>query len=284
MTSNNSPPPIALVTGATRGLGRGLARGLGRTGATVYVTGRDHTALEDAARDVTEAGGNGIALPCDHTDDAQVAAAFARISEAECRLDILVNNAAAVHVAPLMAPGGFWEKDICLAEMIETGLRSSYIAAWHAARLMVPTKRGLIVNISFYGAVSYFHGPAYGAAKAGTDKMSWDMAQDLKPHNVACVSLWPGFVLTDAVRAMPKEALPPDLAASLPSWETPEFSGLVIAALFHDPTLMEHSGQALIGAERASAYGIIDIDGKQPPSYRAAMGSPTQFFTAGRAP
>jgi NAD(P)-dependent dehydrogenase (short-subunit alcohol dehydrogenase family) len=107
------------------------------------------------------------------------------------------------------------------------------------------------------------------------------MALDLKPHTVACVSLWPGFVLTDAVRAMPKEALPPDLAASLPFWETPEFSGLVIAALFQDPALMELSGQALIGAERASAYGILDIDGKQPPSYRAAMGPPPQYFTAG---
>jgi NAD(P)-dependent dehydrogenase (short-subunit alcohol dehydrogenase family) len=274
-------PPVAVVTGATRGLGRGLARGLGRCGATVYVTGRDRAALDDAAREVTEAGGTGIALSCDHKDDAQVATAFARVGEQHGRLDILVNNAAAVHAAALMAPGGFWEKDICLAEMIETGLRSSYIAAWHAARLMVPHQRGLIVNISFYGAVSYFHGPAYGAAKAGTDKMSWDMALDLKPHTVACVSLWPGFVLTDAVRAMPKEALPPDLAASLPFWETPEFSGLVIAALFQDPALMELSGQALIGAERASAYGILDIDGKQPPSYRAAMGPPPQYFTAG---
>jgi NAD(P)-dependent dehydrogenase (short-subunit alcohol dehydrogenase family) len=109
--------------------------------------------------------------------------------------------------------------------------------------------------------------------------MSWDMAQDLKPFGVACVSLWPGFVLTDAVRAMPKEALPPDLAAALPYWETPEFSGLVVAALFSDPALMAHSGKALIGAECASTYRVTDIDGKQPPSYRATMGPPAQYFT-----
>jgi NAD(P)-dependent dehydrogenase (short-subunit alcohol dehydrogenase family) len=276
-------PPVAVVTGATRGLGRGLARGLGRSGATVYVTGRDRAALDAAAAEVTEAGGKGVALPCDHKDDTQVAAAFARVGETEGRLDILVNNAAAVHVAPLMAPGGFWEKDICLAEMIETGLRSSYVAAWHAARIMVPRRRGLVVNISFYGAVGYFHGPAYGAAKAGTDKMSWDMAQDLKPEGVACVSLWPGFVLTDAARAMPREAFPPDLAATLPFWETPEFSGLVIGALHMDAALMDRSGQALIGAELGQAYGIADIDGKHPPSYRASMGSPAQYFTTPEA-
>jgi NAD(P)-dependent dehydrogenase (short-subunit alcohol dehydrogenase family) len=276
-------PVIALVTGATRGLGRGLARGLGRAGTTVYLTGRDRAALDAAAREVTAAGGKGLALPCDHTDDTQVASAFARVAETEGQLDILVNNAAAVHVAPLMAPGGFWEKDIRLADMIETGLRSNYIAAWHAARLMVPHRRGLMVNVSFYGAVSYFHGPAYGAAKAGTDKMSWDMAQDLRPHGVACISFWPGFVLTDAVRAMPPDALPPDLRAALPLWETPEFSGQVIDALFRDPALMERSGQSLIGAELGRDYGIADTGGKQPPSHRATLGAPLQYFAPPQA-
>jgi len=142
---------------------------------------------------------------------------------------------------------------------------------------MVAAGRGLIASISFYGAVSYFHGPAYGAAKAGTDKMTADMAVDLAPHGVSVVSFWPGFILTDAVKAMPPEMIPEDLRAAMPHWETPEFSGLVLDRLAQDPDLAALSGQALIGAELAERYGIRDTDGKQPLSYRATMGAPTSF-------
>ena len=265
---------IALVTGATRGLGRGIARSFAAPDTTVYVTGRKADALAQVVDEIAALGGKGVALLCDHRDDAQVAAAFVQIAAEAGHLDILVNNAAAVYPDALMAPGGFWEKPLNLADMIDVGLRSNYVAAWHAAQLMVPAGRGLIASISFYGAVSYFHGAAYGAAKAGTDKMMRDMAVDLAPHGVAAVSLWPGFVLTDAVRAIPAEHLPDDLRASLPDWESPEFTGLVIAALADDPELATLSGQALIGAELGTRYGIADLDGKHPPSYRATMGSP----------
>ena len=166
--------------------------------------------------------------------------------------------------------------------MIDVGLRSNYVAAWHAAPLMIAASKGLIASISFSGAVSYFHGGAYGAAKAGTDKMMADMAVDLAPHGVAAVSLWPGFILTDAVRAMPPEHIPDDLRAMLPNWETPEFTGLVIEALYRDPALMALSGQALIGAELGERYGLRDSDGKQPMSYRASMGAPHMPFTPAR--
>ena len=265
---------IVLVTGATRGLGRGIARSFAAPDTTVYVTGRKADALAQVVDEIAALGGKGVALLCDHRDDAQVAAAFVQIAAEAGHLDILVNNAAAVYPDALMAPGGFWEKPLNLADMIDVGLRSNYVAAWHAAQLMVPAGRGLIASISFYGAVSYFHGAAYGAAKAGTDKMMRDMAVDLAPHGVAAVSLWPGFVLTDAVRAIPAEHLPDDLRASLPDWESPEFTGLVIAALADDPELATLSGQALIGAELGTRYGIADLDGKHPPSYRATMGSP----------
>ena len=265
---------IALVTGATRGLGRGIARSFAAPDTTVYVTGRKADALAQVVDEIAALGGKGVALLCDHRDDAQVAAAFVQIAAEAGHLDILVNNAAAVYPDALMAPGGFWEKPLNLADMIDVGLRSNYVAAWHAAQLMVPAGRGLIASISFYGAVSYFHGAAYGAAKAGTDKMMRDMAVDLAPHGVAAVSLWPGFVLTDAVRAIPAEHLPDDLRASLPDWESPEFTGRVIAALASDPGLAALSGQALIGAELGTRYGIADLDGKRPPSYRATMGSP----------
>lgn len=265
---------VVLVTGATRGLGRGIARSFARPGTTVYATGRSADELSSLVEEVAGLGGKAVALDCDHRIDDQVAAAFARIGGEAGRLDILVNNAAAVYPDALMAPGGFWEKPLKLADMIDVGLRSNYVAAWHAAQLMVPTRRGLIASISFYGAVSYFHGAAYGAAKAGTDKMMRDMAVDLAPHGVAAVSIWPGFVLTDAVKAIPPEHLPADLRAHLPDWETPEFTGRVIAALAADPDLATLSGRALIGAELAMRYGIADRDGKSPPSYRATMGAP----------
>ncbi|WP_336971221.1 SDR family NAD(P)-dependent oxidoreductase [Sphingobium aromaticiconvertens] len=270
---------IVMITGATRGLGRGMARGFASRGNIVAITGRDAAQLGEVVGEIERAGGKGIALECDHRDDTSVERAFARLAErTEGRLDVLVNNAAAVYGQDLVAPGGFWEKPIRLADMIDVGLRSSYVASYHAAPLMVAAGRGLIASISFYGAVSYFHGPAYGAAKAGTDKMTADMAIDLAPHGVAAVSFWPGFILTDAVRAMPPEMIPDELRAMLPHWETPEFSGLVLDRLAEDSSLASLSGKAVIGAELAERYGIRDTDGKQPLSYRTSMGAPLTFL------
>jgi NAD(P)-dependent dehydrogenase (short-subunit alcohol dehydrogenase family) len=264
----------AVVTGATRGLGRGIARALGSKGATVAVTGRDTHALGEVCAEIEAQGGKALALVCDHRDDDQVAAAFAQVKRDLGGLDILVNNAAAVYGQDLMTPGPFWEKPLRLADMIDVGLRSNYVAAYHAAPMMAAAGKGLIASISFYGSVSYFHGAAYGAAKAGTDKLMADMAVDLAPHGVAAIAFWPGFILTDAVKAMPPAMIPDDLRAMLPMWETPEFSGLVIDALYHDPDLMTLNGQALIGAELGERYAINDLDGKQPISYRASMGAP----------
>jgi NAD(P)-dependent dehydrogenase (short-subunit alcohol dehydrogenase family) len=273
---------VVVVTGASRGLGRGIARGFGSKGATVYLTGRAvDGALEAAAAEVDAQGGRGVPVRCDHRDDAQVRALFARVRTESQSLDILVNNAAAVYPGDLLAPGGFWEKPLRLVDMIEVGLRSNYVASYYAAPLMVEAKRGMIANISFYGAVCYFHGAAYGAAKAGTDKMTHDMAVDLAPHGVAVVSYWPGFIMTDELVRMPPEKVPDDLRAMLPQFEKPEFSALVIDALYRDPDLRELSGKALIGAELGVKYGIKDLDGKQPISYRQAMGSPAQQFRAG---
>ena len=265
---------IILVTGASRGLGRGIARAFGSKGATVYVTGRHADELGPVVGEIDAAGGKGVAVVCDHKADDQIAALFAQIAKEAGRLDILVNNAAAVYPDALMAPGGFWEKPLNLSDMIDVGLRSNYVAAYYASPMMVAAKRGLIASISFYGSVSYFHGAAYGAAKAGTDKMLRDMAVDLAPHNVAAVAIWPGFILTDAVKAIPLEFLPEELRANLPNWETPEFTGLAIYALARDPDLMSLSGQALIGAELGERYKIVDLDGKQPISYRSTMGAP----------
>ncbi len=269
-----------VVTGASRGLGRGIARAFGAKGATVYMTGRAlEGALSEAAAEVDAAGGRGVAVACDHRDDAQVKALFERIANEAEGLDILVNNAAAVYAQDLIAPGGFWEKPLRLADMLDVGMRSNYVAAYYAAPLMIAAGKGLIANISFYGAVSYFHGPAYGGAKAGTDKMTRDMAIDLAPHGVSAVSIWPGFILTDEVAAMPPEFIPEELRLTMPQWERPEFTGLVIEALSRSSDLPALSGQALIGAELGERLGVRDIDGKQPISYRAGMGAPAEGFT-----
>lgn len=276
------PDRIALVTGASRGLGRGIARALGAKGITVYLTGRDPAVLESAAEEVKAAGGRGIAVQCDHADDAQVKALFERIAEDTGRLDLLVNNAAAVYQQELSTSGPFWEKDIKLADMIDVGLRSNYIASYYAAPLMLQAEQALIANISFYGAASYFHGPAYGAAKAGTDKMVHDMGIDFADTPVSVVSIWPGYILSDMIKNLPEEHKSETLKAMLPEFETPEFTGMVIAALLDDPQLKARSGNALIGARLGEHYGIKDLDGKQPRDWSAMHGEPLEFFIAQR--
>ncbi|MCR5942708.1 SDR family NAD(P)-dependent oxidoreductase [Ochrobactrum sp. XJ1] len=269
---------VAVVTGASRGLGRGIARGLGSKGLKVYVTARTVEALVKAVEEIEAAGGQGVAVQCDHSDDGQIKALIERVRNESGRLDILVNNAAYVDQRGLVAPGGFWEKSLDLVKMIEVGLRSNYVAAYYAAPLMIETGGSLMAHISFYGAVSYHYGPAYGAAKAGTDKMSFDMAADLRGHGVASVAIWPGLILSDELKAVPREYIPQNVLDDLPNFETPEFTGLVIEALWRDPERMRLSGETLIGANLGTRYGIKDLDGKQPRLYTDALGKPERFI------
>ena len=271
-----SVPTIAIVTGASRGAGRGIAIALGTHGCTVYVTGRSEQAgdhvlpgtIHETARAITEAGGTGIAVRCDHADDAQVQALFERVITEQGRVDILVNNAAAIH-DELNAPGNFWEKPLKLGDIVNVGVRSSYVASWLAAPQMVKQDSGLIVFTSASGAVHYSMGPAYGAHKAGMDKLAFDMAVDFRAANsrVAALSIWMGALATDRLLAI--------IAANAEKFgylkdtiETPEFTGHVIWALYNDPELTALSGQTVIGAEMAVKYGITDAGGRQPPSYR----------------
>jgi NAD(P)-dependent dehydrogenase (short-subunit alcohol dehydrogenase family) len=266
--------PIAVVTGASRGAGRGIAIALGAHGCTVYVTGRSEKAgdhplpgtIYETAQAVTAAGGQGIAVRCDSGDDAQVKALIEQVTREQGRIDILVNNAAAIY-DELTTPGNFWEKPLKLVDLMDVGLRSGYVASYYAAPTFVKQGHGLVVFTSSSGAVHYVYGPAYGAHKAGMDKFAADMALDFKDFGVAAVSLWMGAVLTDRLKGV-IEADPEKFGYLRDTCETAEFSGHVIWALYHDPKLMELSGQTLIGAELAKAYGIKDEGGRQPPSYR----------------
>ncbi|WP_116365198.1 SDR family NAD(P)-dependent oxidoreductase [Parahaliea mediterranea] len=277
---------VVVVTGASRGAGKGIAEALGATGATVYVTGR--TVEEGAAPlpgtvaatadAVTAAGGQGIAVACDHSDDAQVKALFERVASEQGRLDILVNNATYVHDA-LVQTGPFWEKPLSLTEIWDVGMRSHYVSTYYAAPLLLKSPAGLVVNTSSFGGRIYMHGPAYGAGKAAADKMAHDMAVDFKPHNVAVVSIWMGLLLTERTRRV-FDAEPDKYADLAGTAEHPQFTGRVIDALARDPQRMAKSGRVLIGAELGEEYGVTDIDGKQPPSHRAFFGPPTEFGDA----
>lgn len=273
---NSQQNVVAIVTGASRGAGRGIAVALGAHGCTVYVTGRsektgDHAlpgTIYETAEAVTAAGGKGIAVRCDHADDEQAKAMIEQVLAEQGHIDILVNNAAAVY-DELTMPGNFWEKPLKLADMIDVGVRSSYVASWLAAQSMVQRDKGLIVFTSASGAVHYTYGAAYGAHKAGVDKMAFDMAVDFRhaKSQVAAVSVWMGALATDRLLAM-IEADPEKYGYIRALLETPEFTGHVIWSLFNDPSLQDKSGQTLIGAELAREYGITDEDGRQPPSYR----------------
>lgn len=274
---------VCVVTGASRGVGRGVALALGAAGATVYVTGRSVKegdsplpgTVGQTAADVTAAGGAGIAVACDHGDDSQVNALFERVRREHGRLDILVNSAIAIP-EPLTAVGPFWKKPLSMTSLLDVGLRSSYVASHAAADLLIAA-RGLVVNISSAGSRCYMHGPAYGAGKAATDKMTFDMAYDFRPEGVSVVALWPGLVKTERSERV-CAAEPDKYGDSFDSAETPQFIGRVVLALHGDvDCLAKRSGGVFYTAELARQYGVQDIDGAQPPSPRAYFGAPPEF-------
>lgn len=277
---------VAVVTGASRGVGKGIAVALGASGAIVYVTGRsteggkDHPlggTVQATAEAVAHAGGHGIAVPCDHSNDEDVRALFERVANEQGRLDILVNNATAVP-RELAKPGPFWKKSLDLLRILDVGQRSHYVASYYAAPLMVRTGGGLIVFTSSYGGRIYMHGPAYGAGKAGVDKMAMDMAIDLREHDVAAVSLWLGFVRTERNEPLFQhpDAMKGPYGKFLANAESPDFIGRVIAAMHADEKRMERSGRVLIAAELAEELGIREADGRQPRSNRDALGAPPE--------
>jgi NAD(P)-dependent dehydrogenase (short-subunit alcohol dehydrogenase family) len=229
----------------------------------------------ETAAECDRRGGKGVAVQVDHADDDQVAALFAQVEREQGRLDILVNNAFALP-EDLTEPRPFWEKPLSNWEMVDVGVRSNFVAAWHAAKIMTPRKSGLIVAISGYVGVTYTYGVVFGACKSAVDRMARDMAIELKPHDVASVSLWQGLTFTE--RAERNIANNPAMKQSIVTNPlvgcSPEFPGRVIVALASDPLVMQRSGATLITAELAQDYGVTDVDGKVIPSLREQRGSP----------
>lgn len=273
---------VAIVTGASRGVGKGIALGLGEFGTTVYVTGRSEksdmlpdflmeTNIYKTAEEVTRIGGIGIAHRCDHSNDEEVEALFKRVLKEHGRVDILVNNAwgGGIHAMQgYFFNTPFWKQPISLWDDNYTvGMRSNYVASKFAAEIMVKQKSGLIVNISFYGGRKYLNNVSYGVCKSAIDRLSADTAYELKEHNVAVFSLYPGPVSTEGMIEFAKY----NKSIDINEMESPQFVGRCIAAIANDDGAIKNTGRILITAEVAQFYGFTDIDGKQPESLRAEL-------------
>jgi dehydrogenase/reductase SDR family member 1 len=264
---------VALVTGASRGVGKGIALGLGEAGATVYITGRTTKegnaavslsgTIHQTAEEVTKLGGKCIAIQCDHRNDKEVESLFERIRIDQNRLDILINNVWGGYEhfnngTEFWKEKGFWTVPISRWDsMFQAGIRAHYVSSVLAAPIMISQREGLIVNISYFVAKRTDKGVAYCVAKTASDHMAACMAYELKEYNVAVLSLYPGLVRTESVVRAAEFF---DLTNS----ESPQFIGRAVAALATDPSIMQKTGETLIAAAVAQEYGFTDIDGKQP--------------------
>ncbi|MDP9912771.1 NAD(P)-dependent dehydrogenase (short-subunit alcohol dehydrogenase family) [Variovorax boronicumulans] len=283
---------VAVVTGASRGAGRGIAQELGAAGATVYVTGRSTRArpadsygqllalselaalpgtIDDTADEVTQFGGRGIAVACDHTKEDEVAALFARVEREQGRLDLLVNNAWGGHetfTGVFEAP--FWEHPLANWDsMFDRGVRNHLVASRCAAPGMVRRKQGLIVTTTFWDRGHYLRGNLfYDLAKASMTRLAFGIAQELQPHGVASVAVSPGWMRTEFVLAGHKtdEAHWQERPA-LARTESPRYLGRAVAALAADAQVLDKTGQVLRVADLARAYGFTDIDGRQVEAF-----------------
>lgn len=283
---------IAVVTGASRGAGRGCAVELGAAGATVYVTGRSRRgqpapgygqiqslsnltrvpgSIDETAEEVTRAGGCGIAVACDHTDEAQVRALFDRVLHERGRLDLLVNNAWGGHETfdgVFQAP--FWERPMVHWDaMFDRGVRNHLLSSRAAAPMLVRQGRGLIVTTTFWDRDRFMQGNLfYDLAKAAMTRLAFGMAQELRPHGVSSVAVSPGWMRTEFVLAGHHTDEDhwherPELART----ESPRYLGRAIAALASDPNVSALSGQVLRVGDLAQSHGFTDIDGRVIPPF-----------------
>ena len=270
---------VAVVTGASRGIGKGIAIELGAAGATVYLTARTVDpgpipgTVGETVAEIEALGGTAVGVRCDHHDDVQVEALFARVKLEQGRLDVLVNNVySAIDLAPWLGRP-FWELPVAAwDQVIDIGVRSHYVASVFATPMLLAADHGLIANISSSGSTQYAHNVVYGVGKAALDKMTADMAHELEVHGVAVVSLWPGLVRTEIVELGARRTddgrsvldLPGEGTFDLADAESPRFVGRGVVALATDPAVMQRSGTTPTVAALAEAYGFTDVDGRVP--------------------
>lgn len=259
---------IAVVTGASRGIGKGIALALGEQGCIVYVTGRTtgdgERTIDTTARQVTEAGGEGRAIRCDHGVDSDIEALFKRIASEVDHIDFLVNNVYKIPDPPAWG-GGFWDHPIQIwDDQVGIGLRSHYVASWHAAPLLFKAPPGAaILNVSSPGGQSYHFSSSYGAGKAGLDRLTADMAIELEPKGVAAVVLYPGSVATEFIQDWAG-----DREMDLTEAQTPLAVGRAAVALLGADDLMKRSGTIQWVEDLGVEFGVVDEHGNRPARYK----------------
>ncbi|MFF8875279.1 SDR family oxidoreductase [Streptomyces massasporeus] len=278
---------VALVAGATRGAGRGIAVELGAAGATVYVTGRSTRArrseydrpetIEDTADLVTAAGGEGIAVPTDHLDPAQVKALMDRIADEQGRLDVLVNDIwGGEKLFEWDAP--LWEHDLDNGlRLLRLAVETHAVTSHHALPLLLRNPGGLVVEVTdgtaAYNAENYRVNFFYDLAKASVLRMAFALGHELGPRGATAVALTPGWLRSElmldgfGVREENwRDALErvPHFAIS----ETPHYVGRAVAALAADADVARWNGQSLSSGGLAQVYGFTDVDGSRPDAWR----------------
>lgn len=289
---------VAVVAGASRGAGRGIALALGEAGATVYVAGRSTRGgtppsdgapgtIEETAEQVTARGGTGIPVRTDCTDEREVAALFARIGRDQGGLDVLANavwGAADGTKSPDEALAGwgapFWERSTDeWRRMMDGGPRAYYLTAFHAARLMAPRKRGLIVGVTdgfiegtpdavLAGtALGEYNGSLlYDLSHTMINRLMYGMAADARKSGIAVVTLMPGFMRTERVeRSMTSDAVRKQFRHDLS--ESVEYIGRAVVALAGDRKALTKSGRIHFVADLATEYGFTDVDGRRIPRF-----------------
>jgi len=261
---------VALVTGASQGIGRGIALELGERGALAYLTARSEAGLESTARQIKELGGEAVAMPCDHADDDQARAVFDEIGRRSSRLDLLVNVASPDFSPTVGQP--FWALPFeHITDCLTVGPRSNYVTTALAAPMMIKQGAGLVVNIGSHGSEDYLLSVPYGAGKAAIEKVTHDTALELREHGVAVIGLWPGLVLTERIMSMATPGPTGNVelgGLDLEVGESPRFSGRAIVALFADPERMQRTGRSYFASRLAREYGFTDVDGNLPPELR----------------
>jgi NAD(P)-dependent dehydrogenase (short-subunit alcohol dehydrogenase family) len=268
---------VALVAGATRGVGRGIACMLGEAGAVVYCTGRSvrgspatpgrPETIEETAEMVNRFGGRGVAVQVDHTREEQVRELIVRVRSEEGRLDVLVNDLFGPSVDEWRP---FWKLSIAKGlRMLENALHSHIITSRHAVPLMLERKRGLVVEITDGDLPGYRQQLFFDLANFSKYRLAYAMAIELRKHGITALALTPGYTRTEAVLDHwgVTEANWQDGAKKDPhfiSSETPFYVGRAVAALAADPKVAAKSGRVLTSWGLAEEYGFSDLDGRQP--------------------
>ncbi len=193
---------VALVTGASRGIGRGIALALAEAGAQVALAARSSDRLRSMEKEILDRGGKAAALPVDLAEEPQVESLFARLAQTYGRLDILVNNAG---IGLFGALSDFSSQDF--DRLIAVNLKAVFLCCRQAMRLMIPRKRGYIINISsVVGFKGYPNQSVYTATKHGVMGITKSLAVEAQPHGIRVSAVLPGG--TDTEMSIPAR---PDL-------------------------------------------------------------------------